>query len=145
MKHRITVVIAYVEPSLHRWLHRVLSRQSDLQIVGPARSDTELIAILQKQKPHILLLDTRFMRRDGYSVVSHLRRCFPWTKTILLDKHYRYKQEVKAAQAGASGYIGGRVEPATLRKAMRLTEAGEIWMRRKTLSLVLDEFSRMAS
>lgn len=145
MKHRITVVIAYAEPSLHRWLHRVLNRQESLQIIGPVRSDIELIAILQMQRPHILLLDTRLLNREGYRLVTHLRWLFPWTKTILLDKHYRYKQEVKAAQAGASGYIGGRVEPATLRKAMRLTEAGEIWMRRKTLSLVLDEFSRMAS
>ncbi len=145
MKHRITVLIAHAESSPRRWLYRVLSRQRDLQIVGPARSDTELIAILQKQKPHILLLDTRFMRRDGYSVVSHLRRCFPWTKVILLDKQYRNVQEVKAAQVGANGYIGGKVEPATLQKAVRMTEAGEIWMRRKTVSLILNEFSRMAS
>jgi len=91
-----------------------------------------------------LLLDAHFVRGNGYRLLAELRQRSPATKVILLDNRYRTIEEVKAAKVGARGYIGGEVEPATLRKAVRVTEAGEIWMRRKTMSLILDEFLRLA-
>ena len=144
MKKRISVLVAHQEPAYSHRLRRIFRRQKDLALLDPAETETDLVRMIRKRRPRVLLLDAHFVRGNGYRLLAELRQRSPATKVILLDNRYRTIEEVKAAKVGARGYIGGKVEPATLRKAVRVTEAGEIWMRRKTMSLILDEFLRLA-
>jgi DNA-binding NarL/FixJ family response regulator len=76
--------------------------------------------------------------------MADLRQRSPGTKVILLADHYTRTGEVEAARSGAIGYLGGVVKPAVLRKTVRATMAGEVWIRRKTASSMLDAFIRAA-
>jgi DNA-binding NarL/FixJ family response regulator len=142
MKKPIRVFVAHQKPNFYRRLRRTFRLQRDLNLLDPAGRDSDLIRIIQKKKPQVFLLGAGFLGKDSYRLVAHIRRRSPSTKVIMLSEAYSQAQEIKAATVGARGYIAGEVEPATLRKAVRVTEAGEIWMRRKTMSLLLDEFLR---
>ncbi len=91
-----------------------------------------------------MFLDTHFTRGDGYRLMADLRQRSPGTKVILLAKSYTRAGEVKAAKIGARGYVGGVVKPEVLRKTVQAAMAGEVWIRRKTASFILDEFVRAA-
>lgn len=145
MKRSISVLVAHQEKAFSRRLHRVFSRQKNFVLMDPVHSYLDLVRAVRVQRPRVLLLDARFVQGDGPQLMADLRRRFPVTKVILLDKRYRISQEMKAAMIGARGYIGGEIAPAMLRKAVQVTEAGEIWMRGKTISRVLDEFLRLLS
>jgi DNA-binding NarL/FixJ family response regulator len=144
MKKPITLLVAHHEPKIHRRLCRIFGRQKDIALMDPVKTDTDLVRMVRRRKPRVLFLDTRFVRGDGYRLVADIRQRSPNTKVIMLSNTYARAQEVKAAKAGAMGYIGGEVAPAMLRKAVQVTEAGGTWMRRKTVSLVLDDFLRSA-
>lgn len=145
MKRQIKVLVAHQKPNFYRRLRRTFRFQRDLNLLDPAGKNSDLIRVIQKKKPQVFLLGTGFVGKDSYRLVAAIRRRSPATKVIMLSEAYSKAQEIKAAMVGARGYIAGEVEPATLRKAVRVTEAGEIWMRRKTMSLLLDEFLRSAS
>jgi DNA-binding NarL/FixJ family response regulator len=144
MKKQITLLVAHHEPKIHRRLCRIFGQQKDIALMDPVKTDTDLVRMVRRRKPQVLFLDTRFVREDGYRLVADIRQRSPNTKIIILSETYAQAQEIKAAKVGAMGYIGGEVAPAILRKAVQVTEAGETWMRRKTVSLVLDDFLRSA-
>lgn len=144
MKRRISVLVAHQERTFYHRLRRIFHRQKDLALLDPAETETDLVRMIRRRRPRVLFLDTRFVRGDGYRLMADLQQRSPATKVILLDKRYRDVREVKAAMLGAPGYIGGGVAPSILLKAVRVIESGEIWMRRKTMSLILDEFLRLA-
>jgi DNA-binding NarL/FixJ family response regulator len=143
-KRQISVLAAHPEKAFSRQLRRIFSHQKDFVLMDPIHSYPDLVRAIRVRRPRVLLLDARFVRGDGHQLMTDLRRRFPVTKVILLDKRYRISQEMNAAMIGARGYIGGEVEPAMYRKAVRATEAGEIWMRRKSISRILDGILRSA-
>jgi DNA-binding NarL/FixJ family response regulator len=145
MKRQIKVLVAHQKPNFYKRLRRTFQFQQDLNLLDPAGRDSDLIRVIQKKKPAVFLLGTGFLGKDSYRLVAAIRRRSPATKVIIMSEAYSKTQEIKAATVGARGYIAGDVEPATLRKVVRVTDAGEIWMRRKTMSLLLDEFLRSAS
>lgn len=112
--------------------------------MDPIYSYPDLARAIRAGKPRVLLIDARFVQGHGRHLMADLRQRFPVTKVILLDKRYRMSGEMKAALLGARGYIGGEIEPAMYRKAVRVTDAGEIWMRRKAISRILNDFLRPA-
>ena len=145
MKKQIRVLIAHQDPVVSNRLRRIFHRQEDLVLMSPVKTKIEPVKAIGRRRPRVLLLDTRFVQANSFGFLARLRQCSPATQVLLLDKQYRSGQEVKAARMGARGYIGGPVEPATLRKAVQVIEAGEIWMRRKTMARVLDEFLTLLS
>ncbi len=143
MKKQISVLAAHPEKAFSRRLRRIFSRQKDFVLMDPIHSYPDLVRAIRLRRPRVLLLDAHFVRGDGRRLMADIRQRSPATKVILLDKRYRISEEMKAAMIGARGYIGGEVEPVMLRKAVRVTEAGEIWMQRKTISRLLDKFLRL--
>jgi DNA-binding NarL/FixJ family response regulator len=139
---RITVLVVHHEPAVSRRLRGIFRRQQEVRLLAPFRTGDHLASAIRRRKPQLLFLDTHFTRGDGDQLMVDLRQCSPGTKVILLDTHYTRTGEVEAARSGARGYLGGVVQPEVLRKTVRATMAGEVWIRRKTASYILDEFVR---
>jgi DNA-binding NarL/FixJ family response regulator len=144
MTTRITVLVVHHEPTFHRRLRRIFHQQQEVRLMDPFRTGENLARTIHRRKPQLLFLDTHFTRGDGYRLLADLRQRSPGTKVILLAKNYTQAGEMKAAKIGARGYIGGKIKPAVFRKTVQATAAGEVWIRRKTASLILDEFVRTA-
>ncbi len=139
-KHQITVFSAYGQWSYFERLQQALAGQDDMVLLGSAREGTDWVDRAAQASPDVLLMSVEFVQRDP--VIPLFRSRSPHTKILIVADHYEQDQEIVAAIEGARGFIAGQIKPETLRKAIRSACAGEIWMRRETISFILSEFIR---
>jgi DNA-binding NarL/FixJ family response regulator len=55
----------------------MLANQNQFVLCGHVRTQPELFGLLQKEKPHVLLLDLNLKREDGFALLEQLRPIFP--------------------------------------------------------------------
>lgn len=144
MKKQITVLVAHREPSLYRRLQHSLRQPRGITLIDHVNTYTALMQAMQQKKPRIIFLDAHFVKDNASRLMANIRERSPGTKVIMMDKDYAQSREVQAAKAGAQGYIGGEVPATTIEKAVRVIDAGETWIRRHAVTLVLDDFVRLA-
>lgn len=146
MKQRsIHVLIAYHDRAECQRLHHILSQQQDLTLLDPAQTVPDLVDRLTTAQPQVVFLDTHFTQGNGFGLMAHIRTLSPVTRVPILSESYMEDQEINAARVGALGYVHHNMAPAMLRKSVRATNAGEVWVRRKTVSRILDDYVRLAA
>ncbi len=118
-------------------LRLALQGQADLEMLGWAEDETTLLAEVKKHLPGVLLLEMGFQTSDRNQLIQTIRDSSPLTQVLMVSDHYVQEDEILAAVEGARGFISKPFTPETLRKAVRATWGGEIWMRRATVSKIL--------
>jgi DNA-binding NarL/FixJ family response regulator len=83
-----------------------LARQhpSQLAVVGAARNGSEAIAMAEKLRPDVVLLDLRLGAESGLDLIGQLRRAGA-SIVVILTMHDRASYEEAALAAGASGFV----------------------------------------
>src|SRR6185503_10958568 len=69
----IRIVIADDHPIVRDGLRKLLSLETDMQLVGEAGDGREVIDLVQQLDPDILLLDLRMPSLDGLSALQTLQ------------------------------------------------------------------------
>ena len=143
-KRPITLLAVHHEPAFHRRLRRSLGQQREIELLGALTpDDMDPLKAVRRWRPQVLLLERQLAEGAGDSLLPAIHRHSPRTKVLLLSDQYLQEEEIQAVKLGAIGYIGGDVTLPTLSKAVHVTTAGENWVRRKTASLILDDFLRL--
>lgn len=140
----IRVVVAEDDPGLRELFCEQLSVAPDFEVIGEARSGREAIAAVERLDPDILTLDIDLPGIGGLEVLPVVRWCSPNTKVIVLSGHDEEATILEALELGAMGYIV-KGDGATLEKAIRAVQRGEVWARRRVVARVLDQFVGLAS
>ena len=109
-----------------RWaLREALSKADDIEVVGEAGSAAETLALVQKVKPDVLLLDITLPDRSGFDVLAEMRQIETAPLVVVLTWHTEPSYAARAIAAGAHGYVNKAVEPAQLLEAIRQVSRGE--------------------
>ncbi|WP_109298894.1 response regulator transcription factor [Aquimarina sp. AU474] len=101
----ITVAIAEDHQSLIDGIMLLLKYEEEISIVGMANDGEELINIVRRKQPKVVLMDIRMPKIDGIAATSIIKKEFPHTKIIgfsMFDQEDAVKQMIAA---GASGYL----------------------------------------
>ncbi len=101
----ITVAIAEDHQSLIDGVQLLLKYEDDISIVGKANDGEELLAIVRRKQPKVVLMDIRMPKIDGIAATNIIKKEFPSIKVIafsMFDQEDAIKQMV---DAGASGYL----------------------------------------
>lgn len=86
-------------------LKSLLVQQSNLEIVGLARSGRGLLEVVSKTRPHVVLLDLMMPRLNGIETARRIAADYPEVKTICLSMHSAPRFVEEALEAGVSGYV----------------------------------------
>jgi DNA-binding NarL/FixJ family response regulator len=86
-------------------LQLLLASNSDYKIAGHAATGKELLPLLRKSKPAILILDLNLPDTDGISLLKLVRKEDARIKTIILTMYYDSELIEKARNAGANAYL----------------------------------------
>jgi DNA-binding NarL/FixJ family response regulator len=78
------------------------------------------------------------LRESGLGFLLELRSKSPTTKVLVFSSANEDNFIVEALQHGAMGYLLKTATQQDLIKAIRITQAGEIWAERRVLTQVLD-------
>jgi len=121
----VRVVVADDQRVVREGLITVLGVVGDLEVVGAARNGEEALALVERHRPEVVLMDLRMPRLDGVETTRRIRQSFPGTAVVVLTTYADDSSILAALRAGALGYLtkdAGREEVA---RAIHAAAAGQ--------------------
>ncbi|WP_232696114.1 sporulation transcription factor Spo0A [Brevibacillus daliensis] len=103
----ISVVLADDNREFVGLLEDYINRQNDMNVVGVAYNGNEVLKIVEKQIPDIIILDIIMPHLDGLAVLEQIQamRLSPQPKIIMLTAFGQEEITKRAVELGASYYI----------------------------------------
>ena len=140
----ITIALADDHTIFRDGLRRLLSLESDFEVVGEAKDGSEVIGIIQEKQPDILLLDLRMPGVDGLSLLQRVQAQKLKTKIIVLTASEDEGEYVQAMKYGTCGIVLKQTATELLIKSIRKVHGGEIWLDSRTTAAVMRQFASPA-
>jgi DNA-binding NarL/FixJ family response regulator len=138
MMEPIRVLIADDHPVVRAGLQGMLLGQPDIQVVGEATTGAEAIALSQKLRPNVVLMDLRMPEMDGVSATVHIREQQPETHVLVLTTYDGDADILRAVEAGATGYLLKDAPRDDLFKAVRAAAAGDSFLATAVANRVME-------
>ncbi|AOW19532.1 response regulator [Urechidicola croceus] len=101
----IQIAIAEDHQSLIDGIELLLRNEENISIVGTANDGEELIEIVRRKKPQIVITDIRMPKIDGIAATKIIKKEFPDIKIIAFTMFSEENAIIKMMDAGASGYL----------------------------------------
>jgi DNA-binding NarL/FixJ family response regulator len=127
MDASLKVLIADDHPLMLQAIRRVLEASEDIEVVGEARSGEEVLALVERRKPDLVLLDLHMPGLDGLECIAEIRRNWPDIKTVVISASDDRASIDSALLAGASAYILKSVTPMDIPSVLRQAWAGAVY------------------
>jgi len=138
----IKVVIADDHALFREGLKRILSLEKDVLVVGEAARGDEVVRVVDRAKPDVLLLDLKMPRGDVVQTLLDVNERNPVTKVLILTAFSEDENILNAAKGGAKGYVLKGVSSATLLQAIKTVHGGGLWVDKEMPSA--DAFEEIA-
>jgi len=101
----ITVTIAEDHQALVDGINLLLKYEDDISIVGMCNDGEELIEIVRKKQPKVVLTDIKMPKIDGISATKIIKKEFPQINVIGFSMFDQEEAISQMIEAGASGYL----------------------------------------
>jgi two-component system, NarL family, response regulator DegU len=115
----IKVVIADDHALFRDGLRRILSLEKDILVVGEAANGDDVIKVVERTKPDILLLDLKMPKGDVVQNLLEVGAKYPSTRVIILTAFSEEESVLNAAKGGAKGFVPKGVPSTTCFKQSR--------------------------
>jgi DNA-binding NarL/FixJ family response regulator len=121
-----TVVLADDEPLIRAGLRTVLEFEPDLTVVGEAADGAEVVSLVSRLRPDVVLMDVRMPAVDGIRATEHLMSTMDSPPKIVVITTFENDDYVyDALRVGASGFLLKRADPEEIVAAVRTVAAGD--------------------
>ena len=90
---------------LREGLNVMLKKQKDINVVETVGNGENILNIMQKYKPDIVLLDLGLRNRNSLNLVKLIKKKFQVTKVIVMDLIPSQEDVYEFVQEGVSGFI----------------------------------------
>lgn len=124
MDAALKVLVADDHPLILQGLRRSLEACDDIDVVGEAHSGTELLALVERRAPDVVLLDMRMPEPDGLECVREIRKSWPDVRTVVLSACDDAESIDAALLAGANAYVLKSVGATDIAAVLRQVSAG---------------------
>lgn len=104
MDSGIKIIIAEDKVAMRNIFRDGLSAHN-INTIAEAANGKQLLTILQKAYPDIVLLDLSMPEMDGNETMNHLRRDYPQIKVLILSGFSEYMLMEDYSLRGARGYV----------------------------------------
>ena len=137
----IRIIIADDHKMFRQGLVSTLGNEADITIVGEASNGKEVLQLLKKEQPDVLLLDIEMPEMDGFDSMRALKEEKNKTKILVLTMHKSPEFIKNIIKAGASGYLEKEVGTKSLLQAIRTVHSTGTFYSPETSKLVLESMS----
>lgn len=120
----IRVLVVDDHALLREGVASMVSRESDIALVGEAADGAAAIEAAREHKPDIVLLDLQMPVMDGITAMEGIQQVSPQSRIIVLTTYSGDVQAVRALKAGALGYLLKTSIRKELVDAIRAVHAG---------------------
>jgi len=102
---KIQILLIEDNRLLRDGIDTMLKKQSDMHVVATIGNGENILLLLDKLKPDIVLLDLGLRNQNSLQVVKLTKQHFPSTKIIVMDLIPLQADVFEFVQAGVSGFI----------------------------------------
>lgn len=125
----IRVVLADDHAIVRAGLKAVLASAKDITIVGEASNGAEAIALADRFKPDVIVMDLSMGEMDGIQATKALSAKGPTPRVLILTMHAEEEYLVPLLEAGAAGYLVKTGADRELVDAVRAVARGDLYVR----------------
>lgn len=122
-------------------VRRLLDVEKDIEVVGEANNGIEVVELLKKTRPDVILMDISMPQMDGVTATDKIKKILPRTHIIILTVYEDESHIFNAIKAGAMGYLLKDVDVDALTEAIRKVHQGEALIQPIIATKVLKEFA----
>ena len=106
---------------------QALQRAGGFDVVGEAVNGVQVLPLVRRLKPQLVLLDLRMPQMDGLTCLSKIRKEFPDVKVAILSVSQDPELIQTALKRGACAYIVKSIDPDDLAGALRQAIDGNVF------------------
>lgn len=101
----ITVILADDHPVVRDGLAAIVNQQSDMAVVAEAGDGAEAVALYDRHKPDVMVLDLRMPKLDGVAVVQRVLEAHPKARLLIMTTYDGDEDIFRSLSQGAKGYL----------------------------------------
>jgi len=121
---RITVLLADDNRFVRREFRKILELEDDLEVVGEAKDGHQTVAMVNKLRPALVLMDVTMPLLNGLQATCQILKAFPATKVLMLSAHSDEAYIANAVNSGAMGYLIKQTSSNNVCHAIREVQKG---------------------
>ncbi|MGA2012980.1 MAG: response regulator transcription factor [Solirubrobacteraceae bacterium] len=123
----IKILIADDHPLIIAGIRRTIEHCEDMDVVGEAHSGPELMQLVERRRPDIVLMDLRMPGVSGVEAIERIRHRWPQIKTIVLSACDDRAVIDAALIAGASAYVLKSAHTVDIASVLRQASSGAVF------------------
>ena len=127
-KSEITCLIVDDHEVVREGLRLSLSRASNIRIVGEASDGESAVALAERRRPDVVIMDIRMPGMDGLEATKLLSSKAPEIAVLIFTAYSERSLLGRGLESGAKGYILKEAPHATLLRAIEKVAAGETFV-----------------
>ncbi len=121
---KIRLLVADDHPMLREGLVAVLGTQPDFEVVGEANDGEDVVRLVERLEPDVILLDLEMPNVDGVEALQKLQQANASARTVVFTAYDTDERILGALRAGARGYLLKGASRSDIFSAIRTVHAG---------------------
>jgi DNA-binding NarL/FixJ family response regulator len=122
----IRVMLVDDHAVVRRGLRGFLELLDDIEIVGEAEDGVQAVALAERERPDVVLMDLLMPNMDGLQAIAAIKQAQPETEIVAVTSFIEEEKVTSALEAGASGYLLKDAAADEVAAAIRAAHAGEV-------------------
>ena len=100
-----SIVLADDHILVRQGIKKIILEDADMRVVGEAGDGIELLEILEKLTPDLVILDISMPRLRGLAAAAQIKQLYPHIKVLILSMHRSKEYLHQALAIGVNGYL----------------------------------------
>ena len=142
MTDKIRVMLADDHAILRSGLRALLNAEPDIEVVGEAADGQEAVALAERLRPDVVVMDIAMPRLDGLQATRQIAARLPQTRVLALTMHAEEQYLLQVLEAGGAGYVLKRSADDELLEAIRIVRRGEVYLYPSAAKMLLEAYRR---
>jgi DNA-binding NarL/FixJ family response regulator len=139
----IRVLICDDQALVRAGFRAILGSRPEIEVVGEAENGAEAVALAERRRPDVILMDIRMPVLDGVEATRQLVAEASPARILVLTTFDLDEYVHAAIRAGASGFLLKDVTAERLFDAVRVVAAGEALLAPTVTRRLISEFARL--
>jgi DNA-binding NarL/FixJ family response regulator len=121
---KIRILLIEDNRLLREGISVLLKKQADMNVVSTVGNGENILALIEKLKPNIMLLDLGLRSQNSLDIVKLVKKNFSETKIIVMDLIPSQADVFEFVQAGVSGFMLKDISVTEFLKTIRSVYQG---------------------
>ena len=126
-KKRITVLLTEDHAVVREGFRALLELEDDLEVVGEAKDGRRAVALVEKLRPAVLVMDIAMPLLNGLEATRQILKAVPGARILILTAHSDDAYIKVATESGAVGFLLKQASAQDLSEGIREVNKGHVF------------------